>query len=42
MILVRRCNQLLDQAQLKITTLKDAYIREAEEELSPGFDEDED
>ena len=42
MILVRWCNQLLDQAQLKITTLKDAYTRETEEELPPGFDEDED
>ena len=25
MILVRRCNWLLDEAELKITTLKDAY-----------------
>ena len=25
MILVRRCNRLLDEAELKITTLKDAY-----------------
>ena len=25
MILVRRCNQLLDQTELKITTLKDAH-----------------
>ena len=25
MVLVRRCNQLLDQTELKITTLKDAH-----------------
>ena len=25
MVLVRRCNQLLDAAELKITSLKDAY-----------------
>ena len=25
MILVRRCNRLLDEAELKITNLKDAY-----------------
>jgi len=26
MSLVRRCNQLLDEAQLKVTLLKDAYL----------------
>ncbi|PKB78956.1 MAG: exodeoxyribonuclease VII small subunit [SAR202 cluster bacterium Io17-Chloro-G9] len=28
MVLVRRCNQLLDAAELKITNLKDAYSEE--------------
>ncbi|PKB78565.1 MAG: exodeoxyribonuclease VII small subunit [SAR202 cluster bacterium Io17-Chloro-G9] len=28
MILVKRCNQLLDQAELKITNLKDAYAQD--------------
>ena len=32
MILIRRCNQLLDQTELKITTLKDSY----ESDLAPG------
>lgn len=27
MVLVRRCNQLLDAAELKITSLKDSYSR---------------
>ena len=32
MALVRRCNLLLDQAELKITTLRDAYAQDSEEE----------
>ena len=40
MILVRRCNQLLDQAELKITSLKDAYARDPGEALPNGFDEE--
>jgi exodeoxyribonuclease VII small subunit len=40
--LVRRCNQLLDEAQLKVTLLKDAYLTPTdtldwdEEETLPG------
>lgn len=42
MSLVRHCNQLLDEAQLKVTLLKDAYLTPTdtldweEEETSPG------
>lgn len=42
MSLVRRCNQLLDEAQLKVTLLKDAYLTPTdtldwnEEESLPG------
>ena len=32
MVLVRRCNLLLDQAELKITTLRDAYAQPPDEE----------
>ena len=32
MSLVRRCNQLLDEAELKMTTLKDAYAPRVTEE----------
>ena len=32
MDLVRRCNQLLDEAELKITTLKDGIVGAPEEE----------
>ncbi len=32
MVLVRRCNQLLDQAEMKITTLRDAYAQQPEED----------
>ena len=32
MVLVRRCNQLLDQAEMKITTLRDAYTQQPEED----------
>lgn len=32
MSLVRRCNRLLDEAELKITTLKDAYTPSVTEE----------
>ncbi len=36
MSLVRRCNQLLDEAELKITNLKDAYAgASAGEDLDP-------
>ena len=42
MVLVRRCNQLLEQTELKITTLKDAYVREPDEEWAPEFDDKED
>ena len=41
MTLVRRCNQLLDQAELKITSLKDAYAQDPGEALPDGFDEEE-
>lgn len=37
MSLVRRCNRLLDQAELKITTLKDAYTPTVAEE---GWEEE--
>ncbi len=33
MDLVRRCNQLLDEAELKITTLKDGIVGAPEEEM---------
>lgn len=38
MLLVRRCNQLLDAAQLKITTLKDTYGKDSYElsDAGPG------
>ena len=32
MDLVRRCNQLLDEAELKITTLKDGMVGASDEE----------
>ena len=36
MSLVRRCNQLLDEAELKITTVKDSFATvPAEEEWDP-------
>jgi len=38
MRLVRRCNRLLDEAELKITTLKDAYTPSVTEE---GLEEEE-
>ena len=41
MTLVRRCNQLLDQAELKITSLKDAYAQDPGEPLLDGFDDEE-
>lgn len=37
MSLVRRCNRLLDEAELKITTLKDAYTPSVTEE---GWEEE--
>lgn len=37
MSLVRRCNRLLDEAELKITTLKDAYTPSEPEE---GWEEE--
>ena len=38
MSLVRRCNQLLEQAELKITNLKDSYNQnlDAPENFAPG------
>ena len=38
MSLVRHCNQLLEQAELKITTLKDSYNQglDASEDILPG------
>ena len=38
MSLVRHCNQLLEQAELKITTLKDSYNQglDAPEDILPG------
>ena len=41
MILVKRCNQLLDQAELKITSLKDAYAQDPAGLLGDGLDEEE-
>jgi len=35
MNLVRRCNQLLDEAELKITNLKDSFAPSEEEEWDP-------
>ena len=36
MSLLRRCNQLLDEAELKITTLRDAYAAPAaDQDLDP-------
>ncbi len=32
MNLVRRCNQLLDEAELKITNLKDSFLSNSDEE----------
>ena len=41
MILVQRCNKLLDQAELKITSLKDAYAQDPGGPLGDGLDEEE-
>ena len=41
MILVQRCNQLLDQAELKITSLKDAYAQDPAGLPDDGLDEEE-
>ena len=45
MILVQRCNQLLDQAELKITSLKDAYAQDpgslSPDGLDHGLDDEE-
>ena len=40
MVLVRRCNQLLDQAELKITNLKDGYAQDPDGLLDGGPDEE--
>ena len=40
MILVQRCNKLLDQAELKITSLKDAYDQDPDGPLDDGLDEE--
>ena len=40
MTLVKRCNQLLDQAELKITSLKDTYAQDPAGLLGDGLDEE--
>ena len=39
MVLVRRCNQLLDEAELKITNLKDAFATSAGEQDASDDDD---
>ncbi len=41
MTLVRRCNRLLDEAELKITSLKETFDPAPVEEAADGEDEDE-
>ena len=42
MVLVRRCNQLLDAAELKITNLKDAYSQGGNGQNPQDLDDQED
>jgi exodeoxyribonuclease VII small subunit len=39
MLLVRRCNQLLDEAELKITTLRETFERPAEDRSVSDHDD---